>query len=188
MKKLILLTLNFLILIIILTATSCNRESKITGTVTYFFNDNFGQKPDVGAEIYFLEKGDQDLFDFTLKWSSKISPNHLANRNKIAQWELDKLRNKMSEISFADSVYAIQNSEEIERRNAISYFKSLMKNDKLKCTANGNGEFSINLPSGRYYVLVVFSHRDAIDVSFTAEDLESDSQLNYKFEKIDMDM
>ncbi len=171
-----------------LTITSCSRQSKVKGVVTYFFNENFGQKPDVGAEIYFLEKGDLDLFDFTVEWTySKISPHHKENYNKILKWKLDMLKDKMSETVFADSLYLIQTAEALEREKAISYFKSLMKNDKLKCTANGSGEFSINLPKGEYYVLVVYSHRDAIDIALTSQDFENDTQVNYAFEESDLD-
>lgn len=170
-----------------LTITSCSRQSKVTGVVTYFFNENFGQKPDVGAEIYFLEKGDQDLFDFTLQWrSSKISPHHKENYNKILDWKIDMFKDKMNENSFADSLLVIQTAEALERENAISYFKSLMKNDQLKCTANGSGEFSIALPKGKYYVLVVYSHRDAIDIGLTSQDFENDAQINYAFNESDL--
>jgi hypothetical protein len=183
-------TIKFIILNLIIgfTITSCKRQSKITGVVTYFFNENFGQKPDVGAEIYFLEKGEQDLFDFTTPWTfSKISPHHRENYNKILDWKSNILKNEMSENAFADSVSVIQTAEALERENAINYFKSLMKNDQLKCTANGNGEFSINLPKGHYYVLVVFSHRDAIDIGYTSQDFENDTQVNYAFEESDLD-
>jgi hypothetical protein len=33
---------------------------KIAGVLTYYFNDNYGSKPDVGAEVYLLD-GDIDL-------------------------------------------------------------------------------------------------------------------------------
>jgi hypothetical protein len=167
--------------------SSCNRQSKVSGVVTYFFNHNFGQKPDVGAEIYFLEKGENDLFDFTVNWtSSKVSPNHRENISKISTWQLEILKGNLNEKFIADSLFQIENSEAIDRENAINYFKSLMKNDQLKCTANGNGEFNISLPKGHYYVLVVFSHRDAIDISLTPQDFENDTQLNYAFEEYDL--
>jgi hypothetical protein len=97
------------------------------------------------------------------------------------------LKNKMSENAFVDSLYVIQTSEALEREKAISYFKSLMKNDQLKCTANGSGEFSINLPKGKYYVLVVYSHREAIDIALTSQDFSNDAQVNYAFEESDLD-
>lgn len=189
MKKAIPSPSTTLILYIVLTLFSCNRQIKVTGLVTYFFNQNLGQKPDAGAEIYFLPKGNLDLFSFTSQWTfSKFSPKHLANGVKIAQWHNAELQGQIKSKVVMDSILAIQTEESMDRQNAIRYFKSLMKNDQLKCTANGNGEFSIDLPKGRYYVLVIFSHREAITLSLTAEDMEKDTHLNYKFEETDLDL
>ena len=48
MKKLL-----FLLFVGLVTLTSCNKPiGTVSGTVTYFYNDFIGYKPDVGATVY----------------------------------------------------------------------------------------------------------------------------------------
>ena len=48
MKKLL-----FLLFVGLLTLTSCDKPvGTVSGTVTYFYNDFIGYKPDVGATVY----------------------------------------------------------------------------------------------------------------------------------------
>jgi hypothetical protein len=165
-----------------------NLKVKVTGVVTYFYNQNFGQKPDVGAEVYFLDADRHDIFDFKSNWTySKHSPNHLLNRQKIAELKLKELKNEISSKVVLDSMVSIESSEIIDRNNAINYFKNMMGSDNnLKSTTNGLGEFKIDLAKGRYYVLVVFANRDAIYL--TSERIDGDKNLGYSFREIDMDL
>ena len=51
MKKLL-----FLLFVGLLTLTSCDKPiGTVSGTVTYFYNDFIGYKPDVGATVYVSE-------------------------------------------------------------------------------------------------------------------------------------
>lgn len=44
---------------------SCKKEpGKVSGVITYYFNENFGNKPDVGSKIYFLSANDVDTNQF----------------------------------------------------------------------------------------------------------------------------
>jgi hypothetical protein len=182
MNQLYKLMIFFLFIVLL---SSC--KSNVKGVVTYFFNDNFGQKPDVGAEIYFLEENENILFDFTVKWaSSKVSPRHRENLSKIADWRLSVAKGKLKETVLIDSIIKLENEEFEDRQAAIKYFISMMKDNSLKCVANGTGEFEIDIPKGKYYVLVVFSHRDGIYISLTPEDFNSDKQLNYSFDRYDL--
>ena len=191
MKKLILLSSTTLILGIGLTISSCNRQVKVSGLVTYFFNQNFGQKPDMGAEIYFLKDDGLYPINFAGRWtSSKLSPHHLLNNIKILNLQNKVLANNGDKLALADSILSIQHSEAMERQNAIIEFKKAMKDDQLKCVANVNGEFTINLPKGKYYILVVFSHRDAIDLhnGQYSVDLDNGTNLNFKIDEPELDM
>ncbi len=50
-----------IILALFLSIASCKKpDGKISGIVTYYFNQNFGDKPDVGANIYVVPKEDFD--------------------------------------------------------------------------------------------------------------------------------
>lgn len=50
-----------LMLIAAMVIMSCKKpDGHLKGVVTYFFNNNFGDKPDVGAKIYAIKKDDFD--------------------------------------------------------------------------------------------------------------------------------
>lgn len=48
--------------------SSCNKpDGKLSGVVTYYFNENYGDKPDVGAKIYIVNT-DSAKVDFIKKF------------------------------------------------------------------------------------------------------------------------
>ena len=60
MKKLL-----FLLFVGLLTLTSCDKPvGTVSGTVTYFYNDFIGYKPDVGATVYVTTAGCDSLSDY----------------------------------------------------------------------------------------------------------------------------
>jgi hypothetical protein len=60
MKKLL-----FLLFVGLLTLTSCDKPvGTVSGTVTYFYNDFIGYKPDVGATVYVTTAGCDLLSDY----------------------------------------------------------------------------------------------------------------------------
>ena len=44
-----------LVLGLALVSLVMNAQSEISGTVTYYFNDNYGDKPDVGAKVFLVD-------------------------------------------------------------------------------------------------------------------------------------
>lgn len=160
---------------------------KVTGVVTYF-NEALGQKPDVGAKIYFLNiselnEDDMDsLRSFCTSWCyTKYSPSHLKNTAKVRKWELDPFVNN-------DSLLKVDLAEAIDREIAVEYFKDLMRStngEDLICTANGSGEFNINLPAGRYSILVEFFNKRTILID-RFQDIQLDQYLPYDFKKSDL--
>src|ERR1035438_2640227 len=56
MKKIL-----FVIVVVATIFTSCKpKEGKLSGVVTYYFNSNIGDKPDVGSNVYILNTKDFD--------------------------------------------------------------------------------------------------------------------------------
>ncbi len=179
------------------TLASCGAKSvKVGGVVTYFFNDNYGQKPDVGAEVMFLseeklsQKDGDSLRMFIDKWAfSKISPNHLSHMAQIAVLDAQAAVNKTETIS-SDTSALYEVIEATDRAKAYDYFSDLMVKaggKELKATANGNGEYSATLPIGKYYVFVRFSHRDAIYMD-RFQEITEDKNLSYEFKRVDIDL
>lgn len=88
--------MNKLILIILMISHNIyGQNSTVKGVVTYFFNQNYGLKPDIGAEITFVEEKDMEKFkDDCNKCNRKsltIEKYKLDNSLTIVKGDLDKL-------------------------------------------------------------------------------------------------
>jgi len=60
-----------LILGLALVSLVMNAQSEISGTVTYYFNENYGFKPDVGAKVFLVDS---------------IGYNNIENSKELEQW------------------------------------------------------------------------------------------------------
>ena len=57
------------------------QEGKITGVVTYFFNDNYGDKPDVGAKILIINSSEVPNFHLSTVDSFRDASTYKALYN-----------------------------------------------------------------------------------------------------------
>lgn len=121
----------------------------LTGVVTYFFNDNYGDKPDVGSEIFILPEKYKDTCLQLLRFQSEVLSRTTAELSRELGHEYP--HQKMSQSDF----------EQLETH--VSLFIEELKYDKLsdvnKVLANGNGSFSIYLTPGKYYLIARSAHR-----------------------------
>ena len=118
----------------------------LSGVITYFFNDNYGDKPDVGADIYIIDK----------KYSRIDSSAFIAILGYQAATNLRESR----------SLLGIKNSEDDEKSfdesdamadSVCSVIKS--NTHTIKLVADGNGAYSRQLEPGFYSILIVSKHR-----------------------------
>ena len=94
----------------------------------------------------------------------------------------------MDAFANSDSLSKVDLAEAIDREIAKDYFKDLMRSTNggdLICSANGSGEFNINLPVGRYSILVEFFNKRAILVD-RFQDIQVDQYLPYEFKESDL--
>jgi len=150
-------------------------RSRLNGVVTYFFNENYGHRPDVGAEIYILQRNKVDI-----------------DTSAIRDYRIIKL---LAQIRQA-SAKALSDSDKIAlNKQDIKAFEvcSAIKNSKhaIKLVADGNGSYSTELPPGEYYILIVSQHRKDLTITevggkinFTTLTVESGKEytVNAKFD------
>jgi hypothetical protein len=179
-KTLIILTLT-------ISALSCKKpDGKTSGVVTYYFNKNFGDKPDVGAKIYIVGKEAfdtmkskligryiqvQDLVNSINKYKNIIAndseTNSLTVKYGLKQDTASNktvlfIREEMEESKSALIALNINSKQEFDSLDNQAYrdcvvFRNL-KNIK-ETTADGNGAYSVSLRPGSYYTLIVSNHR-----------------------------
>ena len=144
------------------------RKGELSGVVSYFFNKNYGYKPDVGAKIYvFLEdsypKTSTELFlkfglvgrlirtrDLNLEMISTLSSSTDSERNAVqkATSDLEKI--------------GIRNDKDLELLNmdAVKAFNDIESGkDTIVLTADGNGAFKRSLTPGNYFIIIQSQHR-----------------------------
>lgn len=109
-----------------------NRRGDLVGAVGYYFNDNYGIKPDAGSTIYIFKKDDYPVFDagllskfLTLKASNASASQEMGNQ-KSFQHMLDV---------------------------------SLVGEKTIKLSADGSGAFRIRMRPGHYAVVTQSAHR-----------------------------
>lgn len=131
---------------------------KIYGVITYFFNSNYGDKPDVGAKIY--------IVDSSKAPELSLGPIDSVNIGCMMKYYYDF---EMRKNRFAKS----KTIEDAERYNALDttlfnqmkdrashnfYSMQVPKWSKI-LTVDATGAYSANLQPGTYYVVVQSNNR-----------------------------
>jgi len=135
------------------------QKGKITGVVTYFFNDNYGDKPDVGAEILIINISKIPDFKY-LTVDSFYHANTYKNLydSYAAMSEIpDNISNELKEygVDTKERFDALdkRTDDELDKiRYEFNYYC-------IKLVVDGNGNFSSNVPPGKYYVYVQSNNR-----------------------------
>ncbi len=117
-----------------------SHQVKLSGNMTYFFNDNYGFKPDSGSEIYFVK-------------SNLIKKNILSD---IKNFQLYSLKDASAQYN------GKRDKNFIRAANNIAYNFSIIitKLKPITVTADGSGNFKTKLPIGKYIVMAQSAHRD----------------------------
>ena len=134
------------------------KQERIYGVVTYFFNENLGNKPDVGAEIYVIDSEDIPNFNYATvdsfynvsiyKSYKRMWTNPPTNKilgaiyNKAKQYDLDR-----------------KNINSLDRRASINMSQIIDSKDAIKTMVDGVGNYSIKVNPGFYYVCIRSKNR-----------------------------
>lgn len=132
-------------------------KAELKGVVTYYFNKNFGDKPDVGARIY-LRKTDTS--------NGKRSLIHNYDWARLCRSEIGYTGASKSEIEHCTKLLKELHADTKEGFDKMNtdVFQELLgldyKADVKKVTADGNGNYSISLEPGLYEVIFISKGRN----------------------------
>jgi len=187
MKTLLLITLCFLFNFI----PSFSQNSKIEGVVTYFFNKYQGDKPDIGAKVYLVDSIQNPDFDFNLykkflkaksNRSMFISYSNLYSsyQELAAKYEgkkryvneyNDYIKKRDEDKEEAEKYYkeiindGVETDEKFgtfDNLTFSSYYPAIHKDNIIVKTIGANGDYSIPVNHGTYYVFIVSGNRTGL--------------------------
>jgi hypothetical protein len=129
------------------------QKATIKGVVTYFFNNNYGDKPDVGAKIYIR----------------KIDTTNNKTSIFLNKYQTAKVCRSLMSITGTPDKYAkelkelgIESEKDFEdlSTNARKYLTQMKFDSNTKSvTADGNGNYTISADAGLYEVVYISKGR-----------------------------
>ena len=146
------------------------KSGQISGVITYFFNDNFGNRPDVGSEVFIYKAEVANSLGYarsTCLDTFRIVSNHRELERLYKELNQDMPKDEKERIN----KYGIDTDDQFEaldKRTFIKISKDQKSKDLVKTAVDGNGRFSVTVPPGTYTVLIISSHRQGISISEVA--------------------
>ena len=137
---------------------------KVQGIVRYFYNDTFGYKADLGAEIRFIPKTQQDTIPSCSKWDEYETKSGKVVKflKAAAEWKEEGIY-YLGESQLRE-LYKVQPSDEAHvKKLSEVLFKEvviLLSNEEYMCLVDNSGMYNIELPRGEYYVVMRSKNRD----------------------------
>lgn len=177
----------YLLIFLLIPMFGISQTTNISGVVTYFFNDYQGNKPDIGAKVYIIDSINNSVFNFsvvdTFYHARLIRGLYMAylelfsnydregkkyegKKKYPGNWESfkeqwDKSKNDVDQ-SYADLVkYGVETDEKfsaLDKRTFAILMKVNEENSILR-TVDGNGNYSVNVRPGTYYIYMVSKNR-----------------------------
>lgn len=154
-------------------ASESQRLATVSGVVTFFFNNNYGDKPDAGADIYVLDSTKcgnlqvKKIFDFKIGTGYyQMAADYKAHKKEVP----DDVKKKLIK-------YGVESEEKykaLESDAADTFIKLTMSHDAVHLTADGSGGFSKSLEPGTYFVVMQSKHRQSLNT------LEINGSINYQ--------
>ena len=160
MKKIIFL----LMFILCYGITQAQNTCKVQGVVRYFYNDTFGYKADLGAEIRFIPKTQNDTIPNCGKWAEYETKSNKVVKFLVAAAEYKKEGiYYLGENALRELYKVTPSDEEQVKKLSQELFDEVIKlleyEDNM-CLVDNTGMYSIELPKGEYYVVMRSKNRD----------------------------
>jgi hypothetical protein len=138
-------------------------QGSIFGVVTYFFNKNFGDKPDVGAEVYIIDS--IKVPDFNLEL---VDSFYYTNTYKNLYLEYKSMGKVPDDIMKKVEKYHLDDKiaiDSLDKSATTNIFKIIYSKDVIKTVVDGIGNYSVKLKPGTYYVHIKSNNRKGMSMT-----------------------
>lgn len=136
-------------------------EGKIAGVVTYYFNENYGDKPDVGAKVLVIDALKVPDFKYSTVDSFMYANTYKNLYDSYAAERKSKIPDNVSKVVKEYGVDTKAGFDALDNR-AEDELDKIRFSNIIYCTklvVDGNGTFSANVPPRKYYVIVTSNNR-----------------------------
>jgi hypothetical protein len=165
-----------------LIAISCKKDpGTITGVVSYFFNKYQGYKPDIGARVYLTTENCDSIDEYLRASEAKLQLEEdsldLKEFKALGEKEIvDDLNKSIKSTEVILNSYAKDETtfKQKEDKAFNSLHRIMANKDTYKTTVDGVGNFSVEVPPGKYNVIIISVGRKKLDL------LELDGQIIIK--------
>jgi hypothetical protein len=165
--------------------TNSGVNGKLTGVVTYKDSYELSAKADAGSKIYAISEADVKSSRFDNITS--VLDNFKRNKTFCSMAKYNTLD--------VGKVQKLQENFDSQSNSASAYIAGFMKLPAMvRVSANKSGNYSLNLRSGRYYILVVSGSvksnnmvESKGNVDYKIVDIKSSAETsaNITFEKVE---
>jgi len=148
----------------LLAAPVFAQETKLSGVITFFFNRNYGDKPDIGAKVFALLKD-----SITAEANAKTIDTFLTVSTLRAIQRNNAILKKELPESIKESIrkYGITTDEQFEaldeRATGATLGIMMLRDDLPKTVVDGAGNYSLTLRPGEYRVFIKSNNRNSDD-------------------------
>ena len=142
---------------------SKSQQATVSGVLTYFFNSNYGDKPDIGSSIYIMDSTKLNGLDVgkIFKFQYGASYRRMAEHYKARKDDIPV------DVATALVEYGVETEakyKQLEEEATDAFLRLTVSKDVVKLTADGNGAFSKELQPGSYYVVMQSKHRQSLNM------------------------
>ena len=164
-------------------------QTILQGVVTYHHNQYIGDRPDLGAKAFIFEKQElnkPNSYDsFTVYWHNQGLWRAALQKHLIDSLEAKKLEGKKKRIDdykmFFDSAIYYKNLANFYRSKMFGlgdsqgdtldyrshlFIQGIISNCTNTRTIDANGNYSFNLKSGKYQILLVSKHLQDYGITY----------------------
>lgn len=161
-------------------------QTSLSGVISYYFNEYQGNKPDLGASVTLIDSAKVKNFDFTLyekyhygKFYQKMyfsaleryesysqaykkteGKKKMLEQNETFKKEIEDAQKDMERHQKQIEFYQYETTEKAAKISMNLYLQLLKLDDDLpKKTVDANGNYSLVVKPGIYYVLIKSKNR-----------------------------
>lgn len=164
-----------LIIILLIFSNPILAQDKIVeveGVVTYFFNDNLGNKADTGSNVFLRAAKYSDTINNT--FAKQRYYEIIVNANSMTSRFIKKTPDREAELKSATDSLKLY-------RKLNKAFIQENKDVFFKATVDGHGRYKSKVPEGLYEIIVFSKNRSGRQLNRFVE-IEKGTPMNLDFE------